>query len=380
MLRFLLLAVALIVYGSLYPFQFALTHRAANPLLTVWLGWPDGLNRYVVRDVFLNVFLYAPLGMAATMVFLRRHGRIVAPLAAVGLAFSLSLSMELLQVYEPRRDPSALDVLTNVTGAALGALAAVLAERALRRFEQRSGRAFTGPGVVLLLVWAAAEFYPIIPALGRTHLFEILRALIHTRHFSPVEMWLGTAEWFAVGLALETLWPRLRFEWLAGLAAFSLGAQLIINQRILTAEEIVAAGLGLLLCYLAPDKRRARWAAWLMGSAILLRELQPFYLLSAPQSFSWVPFAATLESGRDPAVIIVARKAFDYGALVLAVHLCAHWKYPLAGTVLAAALMATEWLQTYLPGRTPEITDSLLALMMMGLLAAAAPRDWERVA
>ena len=379
MLRFLLLAIALIVYGSLYPFQFESTGRAVHPLLAVLQGWPPGFNRYVFRDIFLNIVIYVPVGVAAAGFFLRRHGRSIAIAASVALPFALSLSMELLQAYEPRRDPSILDVLANTFGAALGVSAALLGETALRRFETRFGRGLGGPGAALLLVWGVAEFFPLIPALGRTHIVEMLREFIHHRQFPPVDIWLGAAEWFAVALALETMWPRLRFEWLAALAACSLAAQLIIDERTLTLAEVLSAGLGLLLWYIAPEKRRARWSIILLASAILLRELQPFYLLSVPQSFSWIPFAATLESSREGAVIVIARKAFDYGAMVFALHLGANWKYPLAGAVTAAGLFVTELSETYLPGRVPEITDAIVALIMMGILAASAPKQWEQV-
>ena len=36
--------------------------------------------------------------------------------------------------------------------------------------------------------------------------------------------------------------------------------------------------------------------------------------------------------------------------------------------VAAAALFGLEWLQVYLPGRTPEITDAVLAVLMGVLL------------
>jgi VanZ family protein len=42
--------------------------------------------------------------------------------------------------------------------------------------------------------------------------------------------------------------------------------------------------------------------------------------------------------------------------------------YPVAGVLVAAALFATEWAQRYLPGRAPEIADSVLALMVAVLL------------
>ena len=108
----------------------------------------------------------------------------------------------------------------------------------------------------------------------------------------------------------------------------------------------------------------------MLGSGVLLRQLQPFYFLSVPQPFSWIPFAATLETAREVSVAIIGRKAFDYGAMVFALRR-GGWSYLRAGLAVAAVLAITEAIQTYLPGRTPEITDPLLALLMMALLRKA---------
>lgn len=377
MLPFLLLAIAIIAYGSLYPFHFEFTARAANPLLTVWRGWPAELTRYIVRDVVLNVVLYVPLGLAAAMVFLRRDSRAVSAAAAIALAFGVSLSMELLQVYEPQRDPSSLDVLTNVGGGAMGTLIALLSERRIRALVKAPERGLSGAGVVLLAAWAVQEFYPLFPDIGRAHLYDSLSTLLHTRHLPVVETWLGVAEWFAVGVALESMFAHMRTAWLAGLMLFSLAMQMAIADRVLSGEEVVAAAIALALWHFSRSASRALCCAWLLGSAILLRELRPFYFLSVPQAFSWIPFAATLESGRDSAVIVIARKAFDYGAVVFALR-CANWVWLRAGFAVAIPLAATEAIQTYLPGRSPEITDPLLALLMTVVLMMASPRKAAR--
>ncbi len=370
MLQFLLLAIAIIVYGSLYPFHFEFTPRAAHPILAVWSGWPAEWDRYTVRDVILNVILYVPLGLAAAMVFLRRHARAVAAMAAILLAAGVSAAMELAQVYEPGRDPSSLDVLTNLLGGVVGVCVAVAAERQLRGLVKAPPQALRAAAVILLAAWGIQEFYPLFPAIGRAHLRDALSLLWHSRRLPWVETWLGVAEWFAVGLALESIFARMRASWLAALMAFSLGAQLVIADRSLTLAETLAAVLALVLWRFSPAGGRARWGAWLLAGAILLRQLQPFYFLAVPQSFSWAPFAATLEGSRESAVIIIARKAFDYGALVFALRR-AGWNYVRAGLVVAAALLVTEAIQMYLPGRTPEITDALLAILMMVVLRKA---------
>jgi hypothetical protein len=112
----------------------------------------------------------------------------------------------------------------------------------------------------------------------------------------------------------------------------------------------------------------------MLGSAILLQQ----YFSETPQPFSWVPMAATFASERNAATVIIARKTFTYGALIWALlynKMPRQW----AGLAVTALLAATEALQTYLPGRTPEITDPLIGLVMT-LLLAGMTRASQKVA
>jgi hypothetical protein len=106
-----------------------------------------------------------------------------------------------------------------------------------------------------------------------------------------------------------------------------------------------------------------------MAAAIVLRELAPFEFAAKPHAFSWVPFAATFGADRMPAVLVMFRKAFDYGAMVWLLRAKGVVR---AGIAVAAALLAMEWAQRYLPGRQAEVTDSVLALLM------TLPLVWDR--
>jgi hypothetical protein len=69
-------------------------------------------------------------------------------------------------------------------------------------------------------------------------------------------------------------------------------------------------------------------------------------------------------------------KFFAYGGLIWLL-----WhrglRLPLAAVITAALLFATSWAERYVPGRTAEITDAVMALAIggaFGLLRQAAPR------
>jgi len=62
---------------------------------------------------------------------------------------------------------------------------------------------------------------------------------------------------------------------------------------------------------------------------------------------------------------------FDYGAAVWVLHASGS-SYARADASVAAALFGLELLQRYLPGRTPESTDAVLALLMALVLWLAS--------
>ena len=366
MRRLLLVVVALIVYGCLYPWHFDFSPRV-NPLEFLLHSWSFRWDRYLLRDVAVNVALYVPFGAAAALAWTRKHGRGASAAVAVLLGTALSASIEMLQIYVPGRQCSLLDVATNIIGAAAGAWAAltVWPRFVWARLSRHPRDRHAGAAVFLLACWAGYQLYPFFPLLSRTRLRNGLALLFHAYTVSPVEIWACAAEWVAAALAMKALFGSLRLPWLV-LAMACLPLRILIAGRVLALDEVLGAALALLL-WPAIDRAIGRGgrpglAAAMLGSAIVLRELEPFHFGARPAAFSWVPFVATLRSVWQSAVVIILRKAFDYGAAVWLLRQ-AGWPYAYAGATVAAMLGALEAAQRYLPGRTPEATDAVVALL-----------------
>jgi VanZ family protein len=362
----LLLAIALVIYGSLYPWDFDF-HRQVDPLYVLLHSWPDAWSRFVARDIALNVLLYIPVGALAFLSMRpRRRMRFPVLLAAIALGFALSTSMELLQVYDDHRVSSLLDIATNTAGTVAGALMALLFAPAVAAFAAAHTRRLDRAGALLAALWAGFMFYPFFPVFSSYRLRAELAQLWHGFAVSPVRVWDGAAEWFALALALTAVAGRLRPRWLAGIMSL-LPLRFMIVTRTVAWNDMLAAGLALVLWSTIPEHRHLRAGIAIVLSAVLVYELAPFHWQAATTPFSWIPFAPTFESERQSAVVIVARKAFDYGAAVWVLHQ-AGWRYKVAGSCVAAALFALELLQRHLPGRTPETTDAVIALLMAGAL------------
>jgi VanZ family protein len=360
--RLLLLVIALIVYGSLYPWHFDFDRSGVNPLWVLLHGWPEGIDRFVLRDAAINLLLYFPLGMAAFLAAARRHGRFVAFGAALLIALGLSASMEMLQIYDPGRTCDLFDVICDLTGAAAGAMAALVFHPELDSLARRQTGRHGPAGLLLAACWASYQLFPFFPVLSQTKLRASLDLLAGTTSLSAVEVWANAAEWLAAALVLEAVFGRMRPRWL--LAAMAcLPLRLFIAERSVTLSEALGAALALLLWSLLPERKRLPAGLLLLAAAVVLRELSPFRLAVTPHAFSWIPFAATFDSERQSATVILLRKAFEYGALVWLLR-TQGTSYARAAAAVAGSLAVLEAIQRYLPGRTPESTDSVVALLM----------------
>ena len=117
--RILMLALAGILFLTLYPFRFSLhTNPPLNrsPFLLVSGGKTSG-----PFAAFLNVALFVPFGFALAQK-LREKGQSGATslLLTVAVGAFLSYCIELTQIYIPTRDSGWEDVFTNATGTMVG--------------------------------------------------------------------------------------------------------------------------------------------------------------------------------------------------------------------------------------------------------------------
>src|SRR6202021_4150571 len=91
-----------------------------------------------VKDVLLNVGGFLPLGfvVCAYLAFGRSRGKAI--FFTIFAAGMLSMAIEVLQAYIPRRVSGTTDIITNTLGATLGA--ALARPGAVRRFLGVLGR------------------------------------------------------------------------------------------------------------------------------------------------------------------------------------------------------------------------------------------------
>ena len=167
--------IAVIVYGSLYPFAFRPPvigfGRAARELLD---SWADAPSR---GDFIANIALYMPLGFFAILAIGRGVGTPTRIALAVLTGALLGTCMELMQYYDDGRQTAATDLYANVVGTVLGAIGGSLTGRDFRWPLLREISSNRVPAL-LLSAWAGYRLFPYVPTTDLHKYWDALKPVI----------------------------------------------------------------------------------------------------------------------------------------------------------------------------------------------------------
>lgn len=370
--------VALIAYGSLYPFNFKPDSIEGGVFHALReLSWA----RAGRGDRISNVLLYLPLGFCLFLwldIRLRRSASIVLATLSGTL---LSLVIEVAQVYVSIRVPSLMDLALNAIGTALGA-AGGLAWRALgglMHLPTRAEKPSRDPGAALLIgLWLAWRFAPFVPYLDLAKLKLALQPLFSPR-FDLVAVFIYLTCWLVVNQAVAALVsrPRRLETLLLVIAAVLVGRLLVANQTFVPSELLallLLLPMVVLMHRLTPQPRRAALVL-AVATVLIIDGLAPFDFSPGTARFDLWPFMVWFEEWSEggPRIAFQAidwvemlGKLFLFGALLWVIR---EWgaSVDFAIGVVTSTVMVIEVLQLWLPGQTASVTDPILALAV-GLL------------
>jgi VanZ family protein len=230
----------LIVYASLHPFTgWRIPENGVFAYLTVW---PRFIPAF---DVAINVAAYMPFGLLIGLTLTPRVRRTDLLIAITVLGALLSLSMETLQALLPARVASIVDLLANIAGTFIGALAAPWLRRPgleARAFGLRDtlfleGRTTDG-GLALLGLWLFAESNPALPFMAGWA--PLPSPALPPPRFSFSELFAVLLGAFAVGLLLRMLLQPTRRAWifLLALAAITFAVKWAAAEWLLKPELV----------------------------------------------------------------------------------------------------------------------------------------------
>lgn len=368
-----LLMAGFIVYGSLYPFRFQPLPPGTDLAEVLRDAW--AIRRPGRGDLAANLVLYAPLGLALSLAFGARLPRLTGAGLALLLCLLLSAAMETGQAFLRPRTPSGWDVVLNGLGAAAGALAGALVAPARARDALAwQPRIADAAAAILLACWLGYRLYPYVPALDLGEWRASLSPLLRPWEPDWPRILRLAVFWLVAGRLLDAVRPGGERGALLALAMLAtIAAAVPLLERRLSWEEIVAPGLALPAWLLLRGRRGSDallLAALLAG--VLLEGAQPYRLLAEPRPFGWIPLRSVMAGHWGNGLQAMLYKFFLYGGVAW-LGLRAGLRLPLAGGLAIAVALGIGLLQTWLPGRSAEITDALIAAAAVLLLHLAAP-------
>ncbi|WP_340118812.1 VanZ family protein [Pelagibius sp. 7325] len=359
--------IALIFYGSLYPFDFDfsnLYYFDASELL--------GGDRVVTRrgDVLGNIGLFVPFGAVGMLALGPARSTAARVVLLILAGFFVAAAAQVLQLFLPSRDAALGDILWNLAGCALGVAAVAPAAVRSRLLVQVDAALPLFP-LLLLACWAVGTLAPFVPSIDLQAYKESVKPLFALPSVFSVPFLRGCVTWLVLAWLVDRHWSQWAAGlWLACAALATVLARTVIVQNSISASEVLGIVLALMLWPVL--RRQPRAAAYLLAGVALfmiVRSLAPFDFQPVARSFSWIPFSGGLSGSMLINVKAMAFKAFLMGTLIYLMGVVG-LRLSIATTLVFLLAAVLEVAQLWIGSHTPVITDPLLALALGALMSA----------
>lgn len=391
------LMAAVILYGSFYPFDFRIPPAGIGPVATFIASIGDRPGR---GDFIANILLYLPFGFFFVQSCTPNRRRALLPVAVLCGA-AMSLSVELTQYYDAGRVTAFSDFYTNCLGTLLGGLAALVvgAKFSIPFLGEVNAQPIP---TLLIIAWLGYRMYPYVPTIDLHKYWNALKPIVLTPSLTGYDLFRQTSIWLTLFALIEAIIGRRRSAWLAPLFAIAvLFTKILIVSTVLRLAEPVGAALAAiiwLIVLMLPSRWQAGMAALLLCIYVVALRLEPFDFQAVPRDFDWIPFNGLMHGSLQVDALAFLEKFFLYGSLIYLLGTALNWRL-LSTLIVVLLLFGTSMAETYLPQRSAEITDAIMALMIALIFAllptgqAPAPatspgprlsarerrvRDWQR--
>ncbi len=358
------IVTAVIVYGSLYPFTFRPAVDGISPALRTLLeSWADmPISR---SDVIANILLYMPFGFF-TVLALSRGAGVAGRLVLITLLGAiLSISMELAQYYDADRVTNASDVYTNSFGALLGAIGGSLVGGGFR-WPLLSQIATARIPILILVSWIGYRLYPYVPTIDLHKYWSALKPVILYPSLTAYDLFRYTAIWLTTSALIEAI-VGTRRSWV--LFPLFVGCVLVgkvmLVDTSLSMAEVSGAALAIIGTGLLAFNTSVRTTAIALAfcSYVVADRLEPFQFGVIARPFVWTPFLGFMSGDLRIDILSFLEKFFLYGGAIWLLTRTG-LRLRTATLLTAAALFATSQAERFLPGRSAEVTDAIMALII----------------
>lgn len=367
------IVVVVIIYGSLYPFNFRPPVEGLKPAVRALVdSWADAPSR---SDFIANILFYMPFGFCAIVALRTGTGTLLRILPVTLIGALLSASMELLQYFDEGRVTAATDLYANTIGTLLGAIIGSLIGGRFR-FRLINRLAAHRVPTLLLGAWIGYRLYPYVPTDDLHKYWDALKPLILYPSLTGYGLFRNTVIWLTVAAQIEAIVGQRRVWALFPLFVIAvLVGKVVIVDTMLSVAETAGAALAIIGRPILESNARFRTALLALAfcTYVIAERLEPFRFVATPRPFGWIPFLGFMSGSLEINILSFLEKFFLYGSAI--------WLLTKAGLrlgsstlIMVVLLFVTSEAERWLPNRSAEITDAVFALMIGGIFALIRTR------
>ena len=304
--------------------------------------------------------LYVPLGFFFCLTGDRKRAWAARLGVAVLCGFVLSLAVELTQYYDSDRDTEATDLYANTLGTLIGAIPALFNPTLVWGTSFRLKNAMRIP-LLLLAAWLSYKLYPFVPVIGLHKYWHAVEPLL-TQQIPAADLFRHFATWTLAAIAVRFI--VMRRLWYGALFGFVMLGENFVSGGVLSLAEI-ARRLGRAGSHAggALSSLLAITGTLLLTADIVLFRLMPFERWRCRETLAGFLAEPDARLG-DRRHVVVPGEILSLWRPDLAAQ--GMWHAAQTGQRVTAAILlfAASWAERYLPDRSAEITDALLALVI----------------
>ncbi|WP_417319450.1 VanZ family protein [Emcibacter sp.] len=355
--------VLAIIYGSVFPFGFDFGRWTGTGIDALFATW----NRFgSLGDILGNIALFLPFGFFGEALCRKKTNRRAARLWLILGGFVLAAGLQFLQIMIPRRVPELTDVLWNMLGIFLGLWAFGLGRKHIPEVHLEARKIMPAS---LLLLFAIFLFAPFVPTIDLQEIKNSLKPIFFAQSIRIDYVLLYFTVWLLFAHFARNLFDRpvLKNHSLPLMFFLSLGIRIFITRNYLSLEELLAGPAAILIWYigLRNTAKPEKILAWLIVGGLLYKDLTPLdYGLSVGRGFMMIPFVGFLAGDILSNLATLSARLYLYGALVVLMR-DLHFSYRKCGVLLLVLTGGSEFLQVFNPHHYAEITNPLIALLML---------------
>ena len=393
-----------VVYGAVIPFNFISTRQEVINKIS-GIGWIP--FHAPISDIVQNFLFFIPFGFLGFWVKSKQETWIWPRCIRITiLASALSLSVEALQIFTRDRFAGINDVIANSSGAFFGFWMAYSFEKlfikfiSLQKLKEYLRLKAAYPLVVTFVLIIVNQWQPFDFSLDVGRIWPKIRVLISDPFVFNLLFRDELIICFHFFLFSYTLTILLRDagakNYLIKSIIFSISigvflelSQLIISSRAPTFQDVLTVTTGCLCGGLIADKCKLQFYDNVLCVFVVLitfisagvRMLSPFEVSYYYRGFNWMPFLGYYELTTFNALSNFIEIMLIYFPLGFILKFLSHRKENViyvVGIITLSISFTLEYMQGWIQGRYPDITDVIGALVGALVGAWTCSAGWPR--